>query len=228
MNDWSASKTPVNRQNATEAVFQDLREAIRSGRLPVSTRLPSEAKLAEKYGVSRPMIREALRSLQTLGLTRSRTGSGSFVIAATPSDPDYGIYSARDLIEARPFIEVPAAGWAALRRSGAQRDALLANCDRMDGCTDPLDWVRLDSEFHSLIAEASGNALFARIVADAREALARQSELLNLSGNRREASNQEHRIIADAISAGDSEASRAAMQAHLDAVERTMRHLTSS
>lgn len=229
MNDiatWLADKSPVTRQNAAEAVFEDLRSAILSGRIPISTRLPSEAKLAERYGVSRPMIREALRSLQTLGLTRSRTGSGSFVISASPAEPDYGAYSARDLIEARPFVEVPAAGWAALRRSDEQRAGLLDLCDQMEGCSDPLAWVRHDSAFHALIAEASGNALFARIAAEARDALARQSELVNLSGNRRIASNHEHRRIAEAIASADENAARDAMQAHLDAVARTVTRLT--
>lgn len=224
--DWLSDRTPVTRQNAAEAVFEDLRSAILSGRIAVSTRLPSEAKLAAKYGVSRPMIREALRSLQTLGLTRSRTGSGSFVISASSAEPNYGAYSARDLIEARPFVEVPSAGWAALRRTEAQRTGLLDLCDRMDACHDPLAWVRHDSAFHALIAAASGNALFARIAAEARDALARQSELVNLSGNRRIESNHEHRRIAEAIADADQDAARAAMQAHLDAVERLVTRLT--
>lgn len=223
---WLADRSPVTRQNAAEAVFEDLRTAILSGRIPVSTRLPSEANLATKYGVSRPMIREALRSLQTLGLTRSRTGSGSFVISASPAEPNYGAYSARDLIEARPFVEVPAAGWAALRRSDEQGAALLDLCNSMESCRDPLTWVGYDSAFHALIAEASGNALFARIAAEARDALARQSELVNLSGNRRIASNQEHRRIAEAISEANETAARDAMQAHLDAVEVLVTKLT--
>ena len=47
----------------------------------MGSRLPSEEKLGRSYGVSRPIIREAMRSLQTLGLTRARSGSGSFVIS---------------------------------------------------------------------------------------------------------------------------------------------------
>lgn len=227
MNDWLSEPRPISRQNAAEAVFEDLRSAILTGRLPVDTRLPSEAKLAERYGVSRPIIREALRSLQTLGLTRSRTGSGSFVTSASQTDLSYGAYSARDLIEARPFIEVPAAGWAALRRSPAQIAALLDLCGAMESCTDAQDWTRLDSRFHSLIAEASGNALFMRLVGDAREAMRRQSELVNLRGNRREVSNREHRAIADAIASGSEDAAQTAMRAHLAAVEMLVADITA-
>jgi len=135
------------------------------------------------------------------------------------SELSYGGYSARDLIEARPFIEVPAAGWAALRRSVGQLAHLLELCDKMDRQTDPQKWELLDSEFHCAIAEASGNTVFSKIVADAREALIQQSELVNLMSGRREASNVEHRRIVEAIEAGSEAEARAAMEAHLSKVK---------
>ncbi|NKJ37781.1 MULTISPECIES: FadR/GntR family transcriptional regulator [Rhizobium] len=221
--DWLSYTRPISRKNAAEAVFDDIRSAITSGRLAVGTRLPAESQLAGHYGVSRPIVREALRSLQTLGFTQTRTGSGTFVVTSTPSpELHYGGYSARDLIEARPFIEVPAAGWAALRRTDAQLARLLGLCDEMDRQEDPYKWVQLDSEFHSMIAEASGNAVFAKIVADARDALMRQSELVNMMAQRRVASNVEHRQIVEAILAGSEQAAIAAMEAHLGQVERVV------
>lgn len=218
--DWLSDTHPVTRKNAAEVVFDDIRSAITSGRLAVGTRLPSETQLAGRFGVSRPIVREALRSLQTLGLTQTRTGSGTYVLNASPaSELNYGGYSARDLIEARPFIEVPAAGWAALRRSAEQLANLLKLCDKMDRQTDPQKWELLDSEFHCAIAEASGNTVFSKIVADAREALIQQSELVNLMSGRREASNVEHRLIVEAIEARSETDARAAMEAHLSKVK---------
>jgi len=218
--DWLSDTHPITRKNAAEVVFDDIRSAITSGRLAVGTRLPSEAQLAGRFGVSRPIVREALRSLQTLGLTQTRTGSGTYVLNTSPvSELSYGGYSARDLIEARPFIEVPAAGWAALRRSAGQLAHLLELCDKMDRQTDPQKWELLDSEFHCAIAEASGNTVFSKIVADAREALIQQSELVNLMPGRREASNVEHRRIVEAIEAGSEAEARAAMEAHLSKVK---------
>lgn len=217
--DWLSDTGPISRKNAAEAVFEDLRSAIMSGRLSVGTRLPAETQMAGRYGVSRPIVREALRSLQTLGLTQTRTGSGTFVITNTPGpELSYGGYSARDLIEARPFIEVPAAGWAALRRTEGQLARILELCDEMDRQEDPHKWVLLDSEFHSMIAEASGNAVFAKIVADARDALSRQSELVNMMARRRDASNIEHRLIAEAIGAGSEPEAIRAMESHLGQV----------
>ncbi|MFQ0812803.1 GntR family transcriptional regulator [Brucella anthropi] len=220
LTDWLSDTHPIPRKNAAEVVFDDIRSAITTGRLAVGTRLPSEAQLAGRFGVSRPIVREALRSLQTLGLTQTRTGSGTYVLNTSPArELNYGGYSARDLIEARPFIEVPAAGWAALRRSAGQLAHLLELCDKMDRQTDPQKWELLDSEFHCAIAEASGNTVFAKIVADAREALIQQSELVNLMSGRREASNTEHRRIVKAIEAGSQADARAAMEAHLSEVK---------
>lgn len=223
MIEWVSNNTPINRKNAAEIVFDDIRSAITTGRLQIGIRLPSEARLAEKYSVSRPIVREALRSLQTLGLTQTRTGSGTYVLKTVPGpELNFGGYSASDLIEARPFIEVPAAGWAAIRHSSDQIAQLLDLCDRMDKQTDPHKWVLLDTEFHSMIALASGNAVFANIVADARDALWRQSELVNLLAGRRSASNIEHRQIAEAIRSGSEEQARFAMQNHLGQVKRAV------
>jgi DNA-binding transcriptional MocR family regulator len=107
---WTDRRSAIVRQNAAESVFEDLRSAIESSELPIGVKLPPEAALAERYGVSRSVIREALRSAQTLGLTETKTGSGTIVVSSHPSAPNYGKFSARDLVETRPYIEVPAAG----------------------------------------------------------------------------------------------------------------------
>lgn len=221
--DWFTEANPISRKSAAESVFEDLRLAIVSGRLAVGTRLPAETNLAGKYGVSRPIVREALRSLQTLGMTQTRTGSGTFVVTDKPTrELSYDGYSARDLVEARPFIEIPAAGWAAIRRSEEQLSRILKLCDAMDLQEDPHKWVKLDTEFHGTIAEASGNSLFAKVVLDARGPLSQQSELLNIMAHRRVASNVEHRLIAEAIAAGSEETARSAMEAHLGQVKQVV------
>jgi DNA-binding FadR family transcriptional regulator len=223
MNDlenWLSDSAILSRKSASELVFEELRNLILSGRFAAGSKLPSEAKLAAKYGVSRPIVREALRSLQILGLTETRTGSGTYVLtAAGDGDIRYGNYSARDLVEARPFVEVSAAGWAALRRSDDELSRLLALCDRMEQEEDTEAWVRLDSDFHGLIAEASKNAVFRDIVDDVREAMAQQSGLLTALGPRRQESNEEHRAIVEAIRKGAEAEAQAAMEIHLKKVE---------
>jgi GntR family transcriptional regulator, transcriptional repressor for pyruvate dehydrogenase complex len=224
---WTDRPSLIQRRNAAESVFEDLSTAIESGELPIGFKLPPEAALAERYGVSRSVIREALRSCQTLGLTATKTGSGTVVVSSHPSSPRYGKFSARDLVEARPYIEVPAAGWAARRRTDAQLANLTRINDEMQAETDPARWVQLDSQFHLGIAQASGNEVFGTVVAAIRDALTEQSRMLNASiSQRREASNVEHGRILDAIASGDFADASDCMRQHLDKVEDAVTKLS--
>jgi DNA-binding FadR family transcriptional regulator len=223
---WTDKPATILRRNAAESVFEDLCSAIENGELPVGVKLPPESALAERYGVSRSVIREALRSCQTLGLTSTKTGSGTIVVSSHPSAPRYGKFSARDLIEARPNIEVPAAGWAARRRSEADLAELARINDEMQAEPDLVKWVRLDSQFHLAIAKASGNEVFATVVAAIRDALSEQSRMLNATiVHRRTASNAEHGKILDAITSGDFADASNSMRQHLDKVEEAVTKL---
>ncbi len=204
-----------------DAVLAHLREAIERGEYAVGGKLPSEAALSRDFAVSRSVVREALRGLQALGLTVSRTGKGTFVVSSQVADsPRFGTYSARDLVEVRGHVEVPAAGYAAARHNAGDLDALTELLERMEHETDNTVWVALDSLFHISIAQASGNPVFAKVIEEIRDALARQSAFLNqLGGGRREGANAEHRRIVEAIAAGSRQAAIAAMTVHLDHVE---------
>ncbi|MFH5878986.1 FadR/GntR family transcriptional regulator [Arthrobacter sp. NA-172] len=211
--------TPLARFSAAEAVFSAIRQDIEGGTVEVGAKLSSEATLAAQYGVSRSVIREALRSCTALGLTVTKTGKGTFVVAdRVANDLTLGQYSARDLNEARPHIEVPAAGLAAKRRSAEALENLREIVEAMLAETDPETWVSLDASFHSAIARASGNKVFESVVADIREALAHQSETLNMVADRQHVSDDEHLRIVKAIESGDSAAAESAMADHLSAV----------
>ncbi|MFD1214094.1 FadR/GntR family transcriptional regulator [Arthrobacter sp. GCM10027362] len=215
---WTAGQR-IERVSAAEAVFGSLRKAIEDGQLPIGTRLSSEAVLAQQYGVSRSVVREALRSCASLGLTETRTGRGTFVIAdRVGGDLALGQYSARELTEARPHIEVPAAGLAARRRSEDELQLLRDIVAAMDREEDPQAWVALDAAFHAAIARTSGNRVFEKVVADIRDAMAKQSGTLNMVAGRKEDSDAEHREILTAIEAGSPDQACEAMRRHLAAV----------
>ena len=200
-------------------MFNAIRGDIEAGQIPVGGKLSSEATLAQQYGVSRSVIREALRSCTALGLTVTKTGKGTFVVAnKVANDLTLGQYSARDLTEARPHIEVPAAGLAAERRSDEELETLRHIVAAMATETDPESWVALDSSFHATIARASGNKVFESVVADIRDAQAYQSETLNVVADRQHASDIEHQQILAAIEAGSAADASAAMANHLRAV----------
>jgi DNA-binding FadR family transcriptional regulator len=203
-----------------EAVLADIRKAIESGVLAVGDKLPSETQLAQQYGVSRPVLREALRGLQALGLVVSHTGKGSYVASNRPAEnPMFGSYSLRDLLEVRRHVEIPISGYAALRHTDDDLDMLESLIDRMESETDSIAWVALDTLFHITVAQASANPAFQRVIEEVRDALSRQSRVLNQVGGRREVSNAEHRRIVEAITAGDDELARQAMAEHLEHVE---------
>jgi DNA-binding FadR family transcriptional regulator len=224
----SRTATPLRRVSAMEAVLAHLRTAIEGGTYAVGDRLPAEATLAKDLEVSRSVVREALRGLQALGLTESKTGKGTFVTATGPAEsPVFGPYSARDLFEVRRHVEIPAAGYAARRRTADDLDVLRQLFERMAGETDNTAWVALDSVFHITVAQSSGNPVFGKVIEEIRDALAKQSSFLNQLGDRRERSDDEHREILAAITAGSEQAATAAMAAHLDHVETALSTIVS-
>ncbi|MEZ3179639.1 FadR family transcriptional regulator [Streptomyces pimonensis] len=205
-----------------EAVLSHLRGAIERGEYPIGGKLPSETELCRTLEVSRPVLREALRALQTMGLTVSRTGKGTFVVADAVGDPTFGDYAAGDLLEVRRHIEVPVAGYAARRRTPDDLDRLTHLLDRMERETDTTAWVAMDTLFHLTVAEAARNPVFRRVIEEIRDALARQSAFLNELGGRREQSDREHRAIVRALTDGSERDAVEAMTHHLDRVETTL------
>ncbi|OKI39487.1 GntR family transcriptional regulator [Streptomyces sp. CB03578] len=211
-----------------EAVFGHLRSAIERGEYAVGDKLPSEAELCRTLEVSRPVLREALRALQAMGLTVSKSGKGTFVLANTVDEPTFGDYAASDLLEVRRHVEIPVAGYAALRRTPEDLDHLGHLLDRMEQETDTTAWVAMDTVFHLAVAEASRNPVFRRVIEEIRDALARQSTFLNELGGRREQSNCEHRAILEALADGSEHDAVEAMSHHLLRVETTLTDIVRS
>ncbi|MFD5074939.1 FadR/GntR family transcriptional regulator [Streptomyces sp. NPDC058371] len=222
LSDSQTSGVVPRRVSAMEAVLTHLRAAIERGEYAVGDKLPSEAELCRRLEVSRPVLREALRALQVMGLTVSRTGKGTFVVADAVDEPTFGDYAAGDLLEVRRHVEIPVAGYAAARRTPENLDHLVHLLDRMERETDTTAWVAMDTVFHIAVAEASQNPVFRRVIEEIRDALARQSAFLNELGGRREQSNREHRAIVEALVDGSEHDAVAAMSHHLDRVETTL------
>ena len=131
----AASFDKVRRVRTFDDVLDQLREAILSGRIRPGERLPGERQLCEEFGVGRPTLREALRSLEAVGMIEVRPGKGGGSYAVTPSESTLGdalasLVSLRgasleDLAEFRVDFEGENAAWAA-RRADASDIATLA------------------------------------------------------------------------------------------------------
>lgn len=217
----------IERTSAAEAVRDQLLALIESGDLLVGAKLPSEHELAKSFGVSRPVIREGLGSLRSVGLIESRSGSGSFVRATSATHGGLllgGQFSSGELHEVRSQLEIPGAGLAALRRTDEQlgllKEIVAGHAER----NSVEEWVRDDLRFHVTLALASGNRLQVRLVAELRELQAEQSLTMARVGGGLDAPFDEHAAIIDAVARQHEAAARLAMAEHLAAIrERSLR-----
>jgi DNA-binding FadR family transcriptional regulator len=122
----------VGRSKVSDAIVEQILEGIRSGAFGPGTVLPPERSLAERFGVSRGSVREAIRSLEYAGILDVRTGSGTFVAGAGATKAAalraraalVGEHSPLDLVVARRAIEPVCAGLAAMNRSQADLEDL--------------------------------------------------------------------------------------------------------
>ncbi|WP_062338167.1 MULTISPECIES: FadR/GntR family transcriptional regulator [Herbidospora] len=220
---------PVEQKSAAEHVRTQLIELIESRHFAVDDRLPSEAELAASFGVSRSVIREALHSLNALGLTKSYAGKGTFVAATrVQSHLLSGQYLPSQLNEVRRYLEVPAARLAAERRTQEDLDGLAELVAAFEDNDDPAERNKIDARFHIAIAQATGNPLFSRLVEDLRAVLQDQALAVSASPGRAAQARAEHRAIYEAIKDGDAEMAALAMRRHLQAVVATSAALTDS
>lgn len=200
-----------------------IEQRIISGELPVGSKLPSERQLAERFGVSRPVVREALRSLSARNLVDIQPGRGAFVRSASTTDAAYGLrmlfrrfqITSRDFIEARTMIEGTAAALAAERHQQADAAAMesaLLQFERADGI---IEQARGDMAFHMAIARASRNPMVETMLGSITSLIVEL--MLRSLGDPDVArvSVPYHRIIFQAITDGDGERARAAMTDHL-------------
>jgi GntR family transcriptional regulator, transcriptional repressor for pyruvate dehydrogenase complex len=218
---------PVAREpRLSDKVAELMRETILSRNMAPGTPLPSERELGEQFGVSRTVIREAVRALAAKGIVEVRTGSGLRVAsvdesAALESLTWYirgGQIEYAKVHEVRSTIEVEMAGLAAERRTEEQLSALQGAHKRFNSVLDDVEQATLaDVEFHGLIARATQNDLFSVLLASIGEALieVRHETLAVGSGKK---TLQAHAKILAAIERGDSDQAREAMRLHLNTV----------
>lgn len=200
-----------------------LRRQIASGQLQPRDRLPPERVLAEAHGVARGTVREALTRLAREGLVEIKPGSGTYVIWQPAPQADTVIENARplELIDARFALEPHICRLAVLhaRRQDFERaEGLLARMELSE--TDPVGFSEADAEFHSLLAEVTGNGLLLGMVNQINsvrdhEQWARM-KTLTLNPSIIQQYNAQHRQIVNAIRAREPERAAALMKDHLE------------
>ncbi|MFO1061962.1 MAG: FadR/GntR family transcriptional regulator [Dongiaceae bacterium] len=228
---------PQRQAKLGDRLYEQILDRIVSGALPVGEKLPSESQLCELFGVSRPVVREALSRLQADGVVVSRHGSGSFVQrrpnqAFAQLAPMGSIADVMRCLEFRIALEGEAAFLAAERRTEA-------DLARLEQALADLDAViargevgsAADRSFHVAIAEASQNRLFVHAMEVYAEHTIKGMELarqlsLRRTARRLQLVQQEHIRVYEAIRAEDAPAARDAMRTHID--NARIRVLTNS
>jgi DNA-binding FadR family transcriptional regulator len=221
---------PVRTGNAFEETVERLLQAIRLGVVGAGERLPSERELAERLGVSRVTLREAIRALSDAGYVESRRGryGGTFVNENLPGperspggkiDP----VALEDALSLRYVLETGAAEMAAARSlSPADRQHLTGTLAEA-ASADVDDYRRKDSRLHLAIAEVTASGSLTTAVADARSRVNQLLDRIPLLPPNLGHSNTQHEAIVDAILAGDAAAARQAMAEHIEGTSSLLR-----
>ncbi|KJS42901.1 FCD domain-containing protein [Roseovarius sp. BRH_c41] len=227
----------VTPEKLSTAVTRQIEKLILQGILRPGERLPAERDLAEKLGVSRPSLREAVAELQDKGLLSARAGAGIYVadvLGSAFSDALIRLFADHeeavfDYIGFRRDLEGLAACRAARLASDTDLQVIQTVMDKMEAAhkkTNPADEARLDAEFHMAIIEASHNVIMLHMMRSMfqllREGVFYNRQVMFKQRTTRGALLDQHRAINAAIQARNPEAARAAVNDHLNYVEKAL------
>ena len=217
------TEPPVRSSPAADAL-RKLIALIEDGTLATGTFLPSERQLAERWSLSRVVVREAARKLEQRGLVSIRHGIGvegtnnpALPVQHTlerllPSDKE----RLRQCAQARLLIEPELAATAAVRATPKGLRLLKANCAALATETDLARSAALDIAFHDAIADLAGNKVLAVMLRSVAQ-LGRLSREVTLKRFGVARAHGYHVRILAALTAADPAAARKAMKLHLEA-----------
>ncbi|HAZ27879.1 TPA: hypothetical protein DCY67_04595 [Candidatus Acetothermia bacterium] len=225
----------VRPTKASTEVAAQILEAIRRGSFAPESKLPSEAELAQRMGVSRPTIREALSGLAAVGLIEARVGIGNFVRQPTERLAHQALLlleseaSCLEIMEARTALDPAVAELAARKRSDAQAEALEQICVKLTSLANPAsfdEYFSTDKGFHLALVDAARNSLLTAVVVPLintmDERLYREftrEYYLKDAGSIGEVADL-HREVAAAVRARLTVQARSAMRAHWERMWR--------
>lgn len=203
-------------------IAAELRRQIASARFMRNERLPPERSLAERYGVARGTVRQALRLLEELGFVQRRPGSGTYVtwVDERESLAVTEITRPLELVDARFAVEPQMCRLAVLRTTDAELDRLRSHLEAMEACeNDAARFAEIDEEFHLALAECTQNPMIRWMMEKIHEVRSHvqwaRMRLLTLNPEVIRLYNRQHREVVEAIAERDPERAATAMKAHL-------------
>ena len=222
----------------TEEAIDKIKDMIVRGELRPGERLPREAELAERLGLSRNSLREAVRALSLVRVLDVRHGAGTYVTSLEPAllleavgfvsdfHPDDSVLH---YFEVRGLLEPAATAKAAVRMSDGEAAALVALLDELPPAPTVEELVENDLEFHQRIAASSGNPVLCSLL----DGLSGQTQRARIwrgltEENAVERTLSEHRAIAEAIQTREPELARSWATVHIAGVEQWLQRTLAS
>ncbi|WP_408631374.1 FadR/GntR family transcriptional regulator [Mediterraneibacter hominis] len=205
-----------------EQVEEQIYEYITQQGIVTGERLPNEFKLAERFGVGRSTIREAVKLLVSRGVLETRRGSGTYVREVIPSDLDPlnlrnvedKVSLAMDLVDLRMILEPGIAELAAYNATEEEIKILFEKCDDTERrIREEEYYIQSDIDFHTHIALCSKNKVIEQLIAIIETAV-----LMFVNITHRQLTKETittHRAIAEAIAEHDPIGAKAAMTMHI-------------
>ena len=227
----------VQPEKLSTSVVRQIEQLILRGILSPGERLPAERELAERLGVSRPSLREAIGELQERGLLTSKAGSGVFVgdvLGSAFSPALVQLFSSHDealfdYLSFRRDMEGLAAERAARLGSDDDLKVIQTIFDKMKAAGNPAESeeaAKLDAQFHSAIMDASHNVVMLHMMWSMidllREGVFYNRKVMFQQYTSYEAILEQHEAINAALQARDPAAARAAVERHLDYVKQAL------
>jgi GntR family transcriptional repressor for pyruvate dehydrogenase complex len=225
------------RPPAAQQIAHQLLEYFVSGKVKPGDRLPSERQLAEKLGVSRSIVREALKSLGMLSLIKVKPGGGYYLQDVPsnllPRSVEWGLLlgerHTEDLVEARGFVEVAVARLAAERRDEKALNRLQDLLAQMKAArNDPKKFVDADIAFHITLGEACQNTAFRDILSGMRSLLDVWVRRVVYAAEDLGPRYRRHLAIFEAIKKRDPEAAAQAMADHMASASKHLHETLSN
>jgi DNA-binding GntR family transcriptional regulator len=195
------------RQTAAGYVADSLREAIRSGTLADGTEL-NQVALAERFGISRVPVREALRALEGEGWITALPHRRAVVLSLP-------LERVREIFEVRALLEKHLLSKAIPAWSASTISRLEGLCDAMDRCADHREWVALNQEYHATLLAPAGSPLAVELLEQLGSQVERYVRSLQADVAREREAGHEHRDIVAAAKTGDVARATALIDDHI-------------
>ena len=219
----------------TDQAISKIKDLIMSGEFAADSKLPKEQVLADRLGLSRNSLREAVRALTLIGVLEPRVGDGTYVTSLEPELLLTGMSFVSDLVsgntllelhQVRRVLEPVATGMAATRLTEESYAALEECLARMDAAETTQAFIAADEEFHRIIVTASGNSTLASLIQHLSVGTLRARLWRSATEQGAiETTKRRHRDIYEALRDHDAERASAADLIHLSEGEQWLKHM---